>query len=262
MVSVNTYSLKCKAGKKVELPPQFNTPYRPDLIKRAVLSVQSRRRQPHGVDVLAGKRNTSQSWQTGHGRSRIPRIKGSGTKAANRGAFAPGTVGGREAHPPESRKVIVERINKKENRLAIRSAIAATANKVVISARGHKVESVPSLPLVISDELESLTTTKSVSQVVAALGLEDDLKRAINGRSVRAGKGKMRGRKMKTPKSFLICVGADQGIGLAARNLPGVDVVEVHGLNAELLAPGTHPGRLVLWTKSALTRLQKEDLFS
>jgi large subunit ribosomal protein L4e len=262
MTNVNTYSLKGKAGKKVGLPPQFDTPYRPDLIKRAVLAVQSRRRQPHGVDELAGKRNTAQSWQTGHGRSRIPRIKGAGTRASNRGAFAPGTVGGRVAHPPESRKVIVERINKKEKRLAIRSAIAATANKDVVSARGHKVESIPSLPLVVSDELETLSTTKSVTEVVAALGLEDDLKRAINGRGIRAGKGKMRGRKMKTPKSFLICVGEDQGIILAARNLPGVDVVEVHGLNAELLAPGTHPGRLVLWTTSALARLQEEELFT
>jgi len=83
-----------------------------------------------------------------------------------------------------------------------------------------------------------------------------------SGRGVRAGKGKMRGRKMKTPVSLLIVVGSDQGIGLSARNLPGVDVAEVHGLNAELLAPGTHPGRLVLWTKSAIARLESEDLFN
>jgi large subunit ribosomal protein L4e len=261
MASVKTYTLKGKAGTAIKLPSQFETPYRPDVIKRAVLAVQSKRYQPHGVDPLAGKRNTAQSWQTGHGRSRIPRVKGSGTLAANKGAFAPGTVGGRVAHPPESRKVIVERINKKENRLAIRSAIAATADKKRVSERGHKVDKVKALPLIVDDKLEGITSTKELLKITKALGLEEDLLRAENGRGVRAGKGKMRGRKMKTPKSVLIVVGQDSGIGLAARNLPGVDIAEVHGLNAELLAPGTHPGRLVLWSKSAIGRLEKENLF-
>ncbi len=262
MASVKTYSLKGKATKEtVALPSQFETPYRPDVIKRAVLAVQSRRYQPHGVDELAGKRNTAQSWQTGHGKSRMPRIKGSGTGAANKAGFAPGTIGGRVAHPPESRKVIVERINTKENRLAIRSAIAASANPEFVKARGHKIDNVPQIPLVVSDKLESLSSTKDTFEALVFLGLGDDLDRARNGRSIRAGKGKMRGRKMKTPKSLLIVVGEDSGITKAARNLPGVDITEVHGLNAELLAPGTHPGRLVVWTKSAIDRLEKENLF-
>jgi large subunit ribosomal protein L4e len=263
MASVTTYSLKGKPIKgKITLPAQFETPYRPDVIKRAVLSVQSQRYQPHGVDELAGKRNTAQSWQTGHGRSRMPRVKGSGTSAANKAGFAPGTVGGRVAHPPESRKVLVERINKKENRLAIRSAIAASANPEFVKARGHKIENVPSIPLIVSDKLQSISTTKEAFEALIFLGLGDDLDRARDGRSIRAGKGKMRGRKMKTPKSLLIVVGEDSGISRAARNLPGVDIAEVQGLNAELLAPGTHPGRLVVWTKSAIERLKKENLFN
>ena len=262
MAKVKTYSLKGKAGTAIDLPSHFDTPYRPDLIKRAVLAVQSRRYQPHGVDELAGKRNTAKSWQTGHGRSRIPRIQGSGTAAANKAGFAPGTVGGRVAHPPEARKVLVERINKKENRLAIRSAIAATGSKDRVSERGHKVDDVPEFPLVVDDSLQTLITTKEVIDAIAKLGLSADLDRAITGTGIRAGKGKMRGRKKRVPKSFLIVVGEDQGIGLAARNLPGVDIVEVQGLNAELLAPGTHPGRLVMWTKSAVERLEQENLFN
>jgi large subunit ribosomal protein L4e len=261
MSKVKTYSLKGKAGTAITLPSQFDTPFRPDVIKRAVLAIQSKRYQPKGVDELAGKRNTAESWQTGHGRSRMPRVKGSGTGAANRAAFAPGTVGGRVAHPPEARKVILERINKKENRLAIRSAIAATASKERVEARGHKIASLPEFPLIIDDAIESLLTTKDVIESLNKLGLDEDLRRASDGRGVRAGKGKMRGRKMKTPKSLLIVVGEDKGISTAARNLPGVDVVEVHGLNAELLAPGTHAGRLVVWSKSAIERLEKEDLF-
>jgi len=262
MATIKTYTLNGKASKEsVELPPQFDTPYRPDVIKRAVLALQSRRRQPHGVDELAGKRNTAQSWQTGHGRSRMPRVKGSGTGAANKAAFAPGTVSGRVAHPPEARKVLIERINKTENRLAIRSAIAASANPEFVKARGHQVENVPQIPLIVSSRFEAIETTKEARDTLIALGLGDDLERASNGRSVRAGKGKMRGRKMKTPKSLLIVVGEDKGISKAARNLPGVDIAEVQGLNAELLAPGTHAGRMVVWTTSAIARLEKENLF-
>ena len=262
MANVKTYSLKGKPSKEsLALPSQFDTPYRPDVIKRAVLAVQSRRYQPHGVDELAGKRNTAKSWQTGHGRSRVPRVQGSGTGAANKAAFAPGTVSGRVAHPPESRKVIVERINRKENRLAIRSAIAASANPDFVKARGHKIDNVPQIPLIVSDQLQSLSTTKDTFEALVYLGLADDLDRARDGRSIRAGKGKLRGRKMKNPKSLLIVVGEDKGIFQAARNLPGVDITEVHGLNAELLAPGTHPGRLVVWTRSAIDKLEKENLF-
>jgi large subunit ribosomal protein L4e len=261
MTNVKTYSLKGKAGAAVGLPSQFDAPYRPDVIKRAVLALQSIRRQPHGVDELAGKRNTAQSWQTGHGRSRVPRVKGSGTGAANKAAFAPGTVTGRIAHPPEARKVLIERINKKENRLAIRSAIAATADKNLVATRGHAVDKIPALPLVVEDKIESLQTTKEVLEALEKLGLYLDLERAVQGRSIRAGRGKMRGRKRKTPKSVLFVVGQDQGIGAAARNLPGVDIVEVHRLNAEYLAPGTHAGRLTLWSTSAIDRLEKEALF-
>ncbi|MHA2223049.1 MAG: 50S ribosomal protein L4, partial [Candidatus Thorarchaeota archaeon] len=123
------------------------------------------------------------------------------------------------------------------------------------------IENVPQIPMVVSDKLEAVSTTKEAFEALIFLGLGDDLDRASNGRGVRAGKGKMRGRKMKTPKSILIVVGSDSGISKAARNLPGVDITEVHGLNAELLAPGTHPGRLVVWTRSAINRLEKENLF-
>jgi large subunit ribosomal protein L4e len=79
--------------------------------------------------------------------------------------------------------------------------------------------------------------------------------RAKNGRHIRAGKGKLRGRKFKSRKSVLIVAGNDGGLGKAARNLPGVDFVTVERLNAELLAPGTKAGRLTVWTESSLEKL-------
>jgi large subunit ribosomal protein L4e len=63
----------------------------------------------------------------------------------------------------------------------------------------------------------------------------------------------MRGRRYKQRKSILI-VTADAPLR-AAGNLAGVDVVTVDQLNCELLAPGTHAGRLTVWTEGALLKL-------
>src|SRR3972149_11220723 len=119
------YNLKGQPTGKTILPTIFTTPLRPDVIKRAVLATQSNRLQPQGRDPMAGKRTTAESQGTGSGIARIPRIKGGGGKAK----FAPSTVGGRQPHPPTSQKNIVKHIPKKESRLALRSAIAATASK-------------------------------------------------------------------------------------------------------------------------------------
>jgi large subunit ribosomal protein L4e len=202
---------------------------------------------------MAGKRTSAESRGTGMAIARVPRQKGGGGTAA----FAPGTVGGRQAHPPRSEAKIVKAIPKKEKRLALLSAIAATASKEVVASRGHKIESVPQIPLVVVDSLSELTKTKDVEAVLANLGLLPDICRVRESRKIRAGKGKHRGRKMKQAVGPLIVVAEDKGIADAAGNLPGVDVVAVKDLNAELLAPGTHPGRLTLWTNSALEQLAK-----
>ena len=41
----------------------------------------------------------------------------------------------------------------------------------------------------------------------------------------------------------------------------GIEAVPVKSLNVELLAPGTHAGRVTLWSKKALEILEKEKLF-
>jgi large subunit ribosomal protein L4e len=224
----------------VELPEVFKTPVRHDVIKKAVIALQSTRFQPQGRDPMAGKHTTAESRGTGHGIARVPRLKGS-----SRAAFGVSIVGGHAAFPPRSEKVIVKRINKKEKRFAIRSGIAATAVKELVEKRGH-----------ISNEIQSLEKTKDVQALFIAIGVQDDVERA-DRRKVRAGRGKMRGRKHKKGKGPLIVVAEDNGIGYAARNLPGVEISSVAGLNAELLAPGAHPGRLVIWTESAFGQIDE-----
>ncbi len=247
------FNLDGKPVEKIKLPPIFQTPLRPDVVKRAVLAIQSSRFQPQGRDPMAGKRTTAESRGVGLGTARIPRIKG----PRGRGALAPGTVGGRTAHPPVSEKKIVKKIPKKEKRLALFSAIAATASKKIVASRGHSIEDTPQIPLIVTNELEKLKKTKEVEETLIHLGVLSDIYRVRESRKIRAGKGKRRGRKIKQAVGPLIVVAENKGIIKAARNIPGVDVVTVNNLNAEVLAPGTHPGRLTIWTSSAIERLNE-----
>jgi len=250
-MKVPVFNLKNEKIDEVEVPKVFETPVRHDVIKRAVLALQSTRFQPQGRDPMAGKRTTAESMGTGHGTARVPRLR-----QGNRAAFGVSIVGGHAAFPPRSEKVIVKRINKKEKRFAIRSGIAATAVKELVEHRNHKVADVKQLPIVIDDDMESLTKTKEVAELFQSLGIWADVERA-DRKKTRAGKGKMRGRRKKTGKGPLIVVSQDNGISKASRNLPGVDIADVHSLNAELLAPGTHPGRLVVWGRSAFEKLDE-----
>ena len=250
------FDLTGKPVGRIKLPPIFRTPLRPDVIKRAVLAIQSSRFQPQGRNPMAGKRTTAESRGVGLGIARIPRIKG----PRGRAALAPGTVGGRAAHPPVSEKKIVKRIPKKEKRLALFSAIAATASQKTVASRGHSIVDVPQIPLIVADKLESLSKTEKVEEVLIQLGVLSDIYRVRESRKIRAGKGKLRGRKVKQAVGPLIVVAENKGLLKAARNIPGVDVVTVNNLNAEILAPGTHPGRLTVWTTSAIEKL--DELYS
>ena len=244
------FDLQGKPTGKITLPDVFSTPLRPDVIKRAVLAIQSSRLQPQGRDPMAGKKTTAESRGTGSGTARIPRLKGGG-----RAAFAPSTVKGRQPHPPKAEKIIVKNIPKKEAKLALTSAIAATAEKEAIIARGHKISSVVSLPLVVDSAFEQLSKAKEVEDVLSKLGLAEDITRVKDSRSVRAGKGKQRGRKMKQAVGPLIVVLDGKSLLNAASNIPGVEVTKVTNLNTEMLAPGTHPGRLTVWTNGAIEKL-------
>src|SRR5208283_2596815 len=150
------FDLKGESTGKIKLPNIFSTPLRPDVIKRAVLAIQSSSIQPQGRDPMAGKRTTAESRGTGMATARVPRIKGGGGKAA----FAPSTVKGRQPHPPRAEKKILKTIPKKEAKLALFSAIAATAQKETVAARGHKIEDVVQIPLIVDDAIEGLTKAK------------------------------------------------------------------------------------------------------
>jgi len=249
MVKVNIYKTEGKTQEKVDLPDVFNTPYRPDIIKKSFNVLRSNSRKPYGASPLAGTRHATASVGKGRGMSRVPRLT-----QGNRAALAPCVVGGRRAHPPKSERVWKEKINKKEKQLAKDSAIAATSNKELVTKRGHKFEEKVTLPIIVDDSFEKIKKIKDLIKALEKIGLYDDVIRAKNGKHIRSGKGKSRGRKYKTPKSILIVSTKDSLVN-SANNLTGVDIVKPNEINVNHLAPGGNPGRLTIFTKSALKEI-------
>jgi len=252
---VHVYSLDGDVVKSVDLPTVFQGEVRSDLIRRAVTAAQANRRQPYGPGRRSGAKHSVRWSGKGHGVSRVPRIRGSMT-----GAQAPGTVGGRRAHPPRVEKVWAKKVNENERRLARNAALAAVKEVTIVSARGHEFKDELSLPIVIEDGIETLQPDGGATQegvkILDRLGVYADVERAKDGRHVRAGRGKMRGRRYRQPRSLLVVVKDPAKVRRLFGNLPGVEVVSPAGLNAEVLAPGGDPGRLTMFSEGALEVLR------
>lgn len=253
--NVNIYDLEGKSVGKLELPECFDDPVRFDLIQRAVVALQTAKFQPQGRDPMAGKRTTAQSLGVGRAMARVPRVKGDRYPRANLAAFAPSTVKGRLTFPPTSAKILTKRINKKELKLATRSALAAACSIELVKARGHKIAENREVPIVVSDDIERISKSSEASKILKSIDVWEDAIRASK-RGSRAGRGSVRGRPHKNSVSTLFVVEKKQEAEKAFRNFPGVKVVEVSSLNVNDLAPGTHPGRLTVWSKSAIGLIQ------
>jgi large subunit ribosomal protein L4e len=256
-----------KTGE-IELPEQFNETVNADLISRAVLAEQSRNWQPYGNFPEAGKRPSAKLSKRrhdyrgsyGHGISRVPRkiMSHRGTQFNWVAAFVPNVVGGRRAHPPKSWKILELKINRQEERKAIRSALAAGMSKQLVS----KIHAVPAnYPFAADASFEKISKTKEIYAALNKVGMEKELERTAE-KVQRAGRGKMRGRKYRIKKGVLIIVAGDCGLMKAARNIPGIEVASISKLNAELLAPGTSAGRPLLITTSAIERMKKEKIYA
>jgi large subunit ribosomal protein L4e len=121
-----------------------------------------------------------------------------------------------------------------------------------VANRGHKFDKKFSLPLILEDEFEKVNKTKKALEIFRNLGVYDDVFRAGNGKHIRAGKGKSRGRKYRRPKSLLIVASDYSELKKGVGNLIGIDIVTPYTLSVEDLAPGGDPGRLTIITESAL----------
>ena len=245
-----------KASGNVEVPEVFGSRLRPDLVKRVFWLVGSHGFQPKGRDPMAGERTSAETHSppTGTGRSRIPRVKGDRYPRGGLAGGVASVVKGRLPHPPRSEKVIHFRVNKLERRLATESAIAFTASLDAVKARGHRVKKM-ALPLVVSDDVETVEKSSELVTFLGKMDLEAELQRVEEGTKRNTGKRRLRGRAYRTGVGPLIVVTNDRGLGRAAGGVPGVSVRRVESLSVLDLAPGGNPGRLTLWTESAISSL-------
>lgn len=261
MHSLPVFDLNGKEKGRISLPETFSEKVRIDLIRRAVLAEVSKSRKAYGSDPLAGHRSSAHY----HGRrsrrdtqmnrelARMKRIHGQGFLNLTV-RVVPQAVKGRKAHPPKPGKKWALKINKKERRKALKSALAATLDKDLVSGRGHRISGVKHVPIVIEDGFQKISKTSEVIKTLEKFGLEEELERC-GKKKVRSGRGKMRGRKYRTRRGPLVVIEKDEGVRKALGNVQGIDVSLAKELDVSSLAPGTHPGRFAIFTKSAIKEL-------
>jgi large subunit ribosomal protein L4e len=236
----------------ITLPAVFETPYRPEVIQKVYNNLNSYTFQRQGRYPAAGQMVSAESRNTGLGIARIARARGEGFPRAGQAAGVASVRHGRLAHPPVSWKNIYKKVNKKEKLLALCSAIAATTNSELIKRRGHKIKDEIQLPIVVSNEIESVVKSKDLEKILFNLGLEEDLKRTFNRRNKSYHKNSINRR---SALSVLILVGNDEKIGRLSNSLPGITVKSVKSVSVLDLAPGSKPVRLTIFSENAIKEL-------
>ncbi|CAH8577396.1 unnamed protein product [Schistosoma curassoni] len=255
---VNVYGVNgASTGSTIKMPAVFTTPLRLDLLNFVHDQMRKNSRQPYAVSSKAGHQTSAESWGTGRAVARIPRVRGGGTHRSGQGAYGNMCRGGHMYAPTKTMRRWHRKINIQQRRYAICSAIAATGVPSLVMARGHRVDRVPELPLVLSKEVESLKKTKDAVKVLKAIRAWPDIQKVYNSQRFRAGKGKMRNRRRIQKRGPIIIYKKDDGISRAFRNIPGVTLINVKALNLLKLAPGGHMGRLAIWSDSAFRQLDK-----
>eukprot|EP00586_Coscinodiscus_wailesii_P007515 CAMPEP_0172492052 /NCGR_PEP_ID=MMETSP1066-20121228/23024_1 /TAXON_ID=671091 /ORGANISM="Coscinodiscus wailesii, Strain CCMP2513" /LENGTH=341 /DNA_ID=CAMNT_0013261433 /DNA_START=292 /DNA_END=1317 /DNA_ORIENTATION=+ len=213
-------------------------------------------RQAYAVNMYAGKQVSASSWGTGRAVARIPRVGGGGTSRSGQGAFGNMCRGGRMFAPTKTWRKWHRRINVPTKRYAVCSALAATAVPALVMARGHRIDEVPEIPLIVEDSIESVKKTSQAKEILATVGALDDVEKAADSKKIRAGKGKARNRRYVMRKGPLVIYSKNDGVEQGFRNLPGVELCCVTRLNLLQLAPGGHMGRFCVWSKSAIEELE------
>ena len=258
MAKATTLTITGTKEGEIELPLVFATPYRRELIHKAYTNLNSHKFQRQGRHPTAGMDVVADSNDppTGQGVSRVARMSGGGGGRQGQGGEVASTRGGRQAHPPIVEKVIYKKLNKKEKKLALCSAIAATASKKLVESRGHKIEGIESFPIIVTDDIEAISKASEITKVLDSLKLTQDVKR-LETRKPRTGKSSLRGRSKKVGKSVLFVTKNSANIAKAIGSIPGIEAKNARDLSVLDLAPGSDPIRLTVYSKSAIEEIGK-----
>ena len=254
---VSVFSLAGDKAGETTLPEVMTAPMRPDIVQFVHTNMAKNSRQAYAVSPWAGKNVSASSWGTGRAVARIPRVGGGGTSRSGQGALGNMCRGGRMFAPTKTWRKWHRKINSTQRRYAVASALAASAVPALVMARGHKVDDVPEIPLVMDSSIESAKKTSAAKDILAAVGALADVEKAADSKKIRAGKGKARGRKYTLRRGPLVIYKNNDGVEQAFRNLPGVELCCVDRLNLLQLAPGGHMGRFCVWSQAALDALNE-----
>jgi len=238
-----------------DLPAVFSAPIRSDVVHYVHSLMAKNSRQAYAVALKAGMESPAESWGTGRAVARIPRVPGGGTSRSGQGAFGNMCRGGRMFGPTKIWRRWHRKISVNQRRYAVTSALAATAVPALVMARGHKIDQVPEFPLVLSDSLNSLKSAKQAKSALTTVGAYEDVQKSADSKKIRRGVGKSRNRRYTQRRGPLVIYDVAEGLDMAFRNLPGVQLAVVDNLNLLDLAPGGHLGRFCIWTKGAFERL-------
>lgn len=252
---VSVFSLTGTKSGETSLPEVMTAPIRTDIVQFVHTNMNKNARQAYAVNIHAGKMPSATSWGTGRAVARIPRVGGGGTSRSGQGAFGNMCRGGRMFAPTKTWRKWHRKINVTQKRYAVASALAASAVPALVMARGHKIDQVPEIPLVVDNSIESSKKTSAAKDILAALGAIDDVTKAADSKKIRAGKGKARNRRYTLRRGPLVIYNTNDGVEQAFRNLPGVELCCVTRLNLLQLAPGGHMGRFCIWSQAALDAL-------
>lgn len=255
--SVNVYSAsEDKVVGTVPLPAVFTAPIRNDIVQFVHTNMAKNSRQAYAVNRLSGMNHSAESWGTGRAVARIPRIGGGGTSTSGAGAFGNMCKGGRMFAPTKTYRRWHRKINLHQKRFAVVSALAASSLPALLMSRGHKIEKVAEVPLVVEDAVQAYEKTKQAVAFLKNVAAIDDVNRAADSKSIRAGQGKARNRRYTARRGPMVVLPDSKGTR-AFRNIFGLDVANVNALNLLHLAPGGHVGRFLVWSKAAFEQLDK-----
>merc|ERR1712198_592457 len=179
----------------------------------------------------------------------------SGTHRSGQAAFGNMCRGGRMFAPTKQWRRWHRKVGVAQKRYAMCSAIAATGVPALVMAKGHVINGINEVPLVVEDKAQGFTRTKQAVEFLRRNKAWADVAKVYATRRMRAGKGKLRNRRHVQKLGPLVIYDQDQGLTKAFRNIPGVDTIQVDNLNLLKLAPGGHVGRFCIWTESAFKKL-------
>jgi len=237
----------------------FEEPIRKDLIRKVVEA--ERTWHPYSTKLYAGMnrsasgkvRHKRHSWKSdrGRGMSRIPKkaFWRRGTQFSWEGAIVPSTRGGRRAHPPKG-NVPIKKINKKEYRKALLSTLSYINSLDEIKKKYASLidkEINIKMPIILDKDLFSLKTKEffvSINKIF--IGFNDII---IQNSKVRAGKGKMRGRKYKKSAGLLLVIGKDED-----KKINGIEVVKSNKLRVSNLAE--NGARITAFSEKAIQDIE------